>query len=45
MTLFIMLIVALIFVPIILFYTSWAYAVMRGKVTAAYIKENSHSTY
>ncbi|MDE2421607.1 MAG: cytochrome d ubiquinol oxidase subunit II [Gammaproteobacteria bacterium] len=45
MTLFIMLIAALIFVPIILFYTSWAYAVMRGKVTAAYIKENSHSTY
>lgn len=45
MTLFIMLIAALIFVPIILFYTSWAYAVMRGKVTAAYIRENSHSTY
>jgi len=45
LTLFIMLIVALIFVPIILLYTRWAYAVMRGKVTAAYIRENSHSTY
>ncbi len=45
LTLFVMLIAALIFVPIILFYTSWAYAVMRGKVTAAYIRENSHSTY
>ena len=45
MTLFIMLVAALIFVPIILIYTSWAYAVMRGKVTAAYIRENSHSVY
>lgn len=45
LTLFIMLIAAVIFVPIILFYTSWAYAVMRGKVTAAYIRENNHSTY
>lgn len=45
LTLFVMLIAALIFVPIILFYTSWAYSVMRGKVTAAYIRENSHSTY
>jgi len=45
LTLFIMLVVALIFVPIILIYTSWAYAVMRGKVTAAYIRENNHSTY
>ncbi|MBC7750778.1 MAG: cytochrome d ubiquinol oxidase subunit II [Candidatus Saccharibacteria bacterium] len=45
LTLFVMLIAALIFVPIILIYTRWAYAVMRGKVTAAYIRENSHSTY
>lgn len=45
LTLMIMLIAALIFVPIILVYTRWAYAVMRGKVTAAYIRENSHSTY
>jgi len=45
LTLFIMLVVTLIFVPIILVYTSWAYAVMRGKVTAAYIRENNHSTY
>lgn len=45
MTLGIMLVVALIFVPIILVYTSWAYAVMRGKVTAAYIRENQHTVY
>lgn len=45
LTLFVMLIAAAIFVPIILIYTSWAYSVMRGKVTAAYIRENSHSTY
>jgi cytochrome d ubiquinol oxidase subunit II len=45
LTLFVMLIAALIFVPIIIFYTSWAYSVMRGKVTAAYIRENNHSTY
>jgi cytochrome d ubiquinol oxidase subunit II len=45
LTLFVMLIATLIFIPIILIYTRWAYAVMRGKVTAAYIRENSHSTY
>ena len=45
MTLGLMLAVALVFVPIILLYTRWAYAVMAGKVTAAYVRENSHSTY
>ncbi|MEJ7138280.1 cytochrome d ubiquinol oxidase subunit II [Amphibiibacter pelophylacis] len=45
LTLGIMLVVAVIFVPIILIYTSWAYAVMRGKVTAAYIRENQHTVY
>ncbi|NMM11199.1 MAG: cytochrome d ubiquinol oxidase subunit II [Polaromonas sp.] len=35
----------LIFIPLIVFYTGWAYRVMRGKVTAAYIQENDHATY
>ncbi len=34
-----------IFMPIIVTYTSWAYSVMAGKVTAAYIRENEHSAY
>ena len=35
----------MIFMPLIVLYTSWAYAVMRGKVTAAFIKENEHAAY
>lgn len=38
-----MLVVALIFVPIILCYTSWCYYVMRGKVRTADIVNDSHS--
>jgi len=34
-----------IFMPLVLFYTQWAYRVMRGKVTAAYIRENERSAY
>jgi cytochrome d ubiquinol oxidase subunit II len=45
MTLQIMLIAVIIFLPIILLYTGWVYRVMRGKVTAAAIRENSHSMY
>lgn len=45
LTLFIMLIATVIFLPIILLYTSWVYRVLRGKVTAAYIEENKHSVY
>lgn len=44
-TLFLMLVAAIIFVPIILFYTSWVYKIMRGKLTAARIEENSHTMY
>lgn len=44
-TLMIMLVAALIFVPIIIVYTSWAYSVMAGKVTEDYIRENEHGTY
>ncbi|TNB83108.1 cytochrome d ubiquinol oxidase subunit II [Pseudomonas sp. Fig-3] len=35
----------LIFMPLIVIYTSWAYRVMSGKVTAAQIKANEHSAY
>ena len=34
-----------IFMPLIIFYTRWAYQVMAGKVTADYIREHSHSAY
>ena len=45
MTLQIMLIAVIVFLPIILIYTSWVYRVMRGKVTAAALEENRHSMY
>ncbi|HEX3634432.1 MAG TPA: cytochrome d ubiquinol oxidase subunit II [Paraburkholderia sp.] len=45
MTLQIMLIAVIIFLPIVLIYTSWVYRVMRGKVTAAALEENHHSMY
>lgn len=44
-TLAIMLVAVVIFMPIIIFYTSWAYKVMSGKVTADYIRKNDHSAY
>jgi cytochrome d ubiquinol oxidase subunit II len=45
LTLEIMLWAALIFTPIVIAYTGWAYRVMSGKVTAAYIKANDRSAY
>ena len=45
LTLGIMFWATLIFMPIIILYTSWAYRVMRGKVTAAYIREHDHVAY
>lgn len=45
MTLSIMLWATVIFMPLIIVYTSWAYKVMSGKVTAAYIRENEHAAY
>jgi cytochrome d ubiquinol oxidase subunit II len=45
MTLNIMFWVTLIFMPLIVFYTSWAYSVMRGKVTAAYVQEHENAAY
>jgi len=34
-----------IFMPLIIFYTRWAYGVMAGKVTAAYVQANQRGTY
>lgn len=45
LTLMIMVYVVVLFLPIVVSYTSWAYAIMRGKVTKAYIKENEHTLY
>lgn len=45
MTLFIMLVVAIIFLPIILAYTSWVYSVMRGKVDPKAIEEERDHAY
>lgn len=45
LTLGIMFWATLILMPLIVLYTSWAYSVMRGKVTAAYIRENEHGAY
>lgn len=44
-TLMIMLVCAIIFVPIILLYTSWVYRVMKGKVTESDIVANQESMY
>ncbi len=43
LTLFIMLIATLIFLPIILLYTTWVYRVMRGKVREADILQNEQA--
>lgn len=45
LTLNVMLWCALILTPIVLAYTSWAYRVMRGKVTNDYILANDKSLY
>jgi cytochrome d ubiquinol oxidase subunit II len=45
MTLGLMLAVTLIFMPLIVIYTGWAYRVMRGKVTVAQISADEHTAY
>ena len=45
MMLIVMTVVAVVFVPIVLAYTGWVYSVLRGKVTQAYIREQSDSVY
>ncbi len=44
-TLFIMLVVTLIFLPIILAYTSWVYKVLWGKVDKSMIEDESNHAY
>ncbi|MCW2480074.1 cytochrome d ubiquinol oxidase subunit II [Candidatus Symbiopectobacterium sp. NZEC135] len=45
LTLQVMTILAYIFVPAILLYTSWCYYKMFGRIDARYIEENKHSAY
>ena len=45
MTLTLMFWATVIFMPLIVLYTSWAYRVMRGKVTVEFIRGNEHSAY
>ena len=45
MTLNVMLIAVLIFLPIVLFYTVWCYVKMWRKVSVAEIQGNTHGTY
>ena len=44
-TLQIMFWVVVIFLPIVLAYTSWVYRVLRGKITVETIRANDHSVY
>jgi len=44
-TLQIMFWAVVIFVPLIVVYTSWVYRVMRGKVTERHVREGGHSLY
>jgi cytochrome d ubiquinol oxidase subunit II len=44
-TLFIMLVVTAIFMPLILMYTAWVYKVLWGKVTEAQVTENTDTVY
>lgn len=44
-TLTIMLFVTLLFLPVIMLYTSWVFRVLRGKITVEDIQEHQHSMY
>ena len=37
--------VIVVMLPIVMLYTGWVYGIMRGKVTAAHIRENDHESY
>jgi cytochrome d ubiquinol oxidase subunit II len=45
LTLGIMFWAVVVFMPLIVFYTAWAYRVMSGKVTADYVRRNDHAAY
>jgi cytochrome d ubiquinol oxidase subunit II len=44
-TLNLMFIAVIVFLPIVLVYTSWVYRVMRGKITEKKIREETHTAY
>ncbi|MGZ5059558.1 MAG: cytochrome d ubiquinol oxidase subunit II [Methylobacter sp.] len=44
-TLKLMLLATLIFLPIVLAYTTWVFRVLRGKITPEHIQQNNHSVY
>ncbi|MGO2923933.1 MAG: cytochrome d ubiquinol oxidase subunit II, partial [Hafnia paralvei] len=45
LTLQVMTVVAIIFVPIVLLYTIWCYYKMFGRLDKKYIEENTHTLY
>ncbi|PWC13723.1 cytochrome d ubiquinol oxidase subunit II [Brenneria roseae subsp. americana] len=45
LTLKVMTVVAIIFVPIVLSYTAWCYYKMFGRITKEHIEQNTHSMY
>lgn len=45
LTLEVMLVAVIVFLPIVLLYTGWVYRVLRGKVTPHVLDENRHSMY
>lgn len=45
LTLMIMLVATLIFLPIVLLYTAWVYYVLRGRVTAEWVTQQGKSIY
>ena len=44
MTLFVMLLVTCLFLPLVILYTAWVYRVLRGKVSAESMEQN-HNSY
>ena len=44
-TLNLMFIAVVVFLPIVLIYTSWVYRVLRGKITEEKIEEETHTAY
>ena len=45
LTLQIMLIAVIVFLPIVLLYTGWVYRVIRGRVTIETVNDNPHTMY
>lgn len=44
-TLWIMLLVVIVFLPLVMMYTGWVYRALRGRVTVERIREDSHTAY